>query len=265
MRRALLAALLVLASVTPGMARELQLEVIPLRHRLVRDVIPQLQPLLVPEGTLTGNASQLIVRTTPENLEDIHAALVALDVAAIRLVISVSQVRVGGESAGSAGARVRYQTTGDAAGPGKLALDADITSTRRSDDNQVLQSVLVLDGQSALIDIGQRSPVPYVLGYGIGPLGPVAQIGVDYQTVSSGFYITPQVFGENVELALNARLQQGNPATAVQGNATSVTVSGRIGSWIPVGGSVQQAGNIGNGQSLGSSDYQLWVKVDHAP
>jgi hypothetical protein len=160
---------------------------------------------------------------------------------------------------------VHYETTGNAAGPGSLALDADLTSTRRGDTNEVLQSVLVLAGQSALIDIGQRSPVPFILGYGLRADGPVAQIGINYQTVSTGFYVTPQVFGENVELALNAQIQQGDPTTAVQGNAAAVTVRGRLGSWIQAGSSAQQTGTVGAGQSVGASDYQLWVKVDRAP
>jgi type II secretory pathway component GspD/PulD (secretin) len=264
-RAACLALLLVSAGIASAVARELELEIIQLRHRLVRDVIPQLQPLLDPAGTLTGNASQLIVRTTPENLEEIRTALGALDVAATRLVISVSQARVGTQSDLNAGGTVTYSTTGNAAGPGSLALEADVLSTRQDAHNQVLQSVLVLDGQAALINIGQSSPVPFVLGYGLGPGAPGLRVGVDYQSVSSGFYVTPHLFGENVELALNARLQQGNPADVVQSNGAAVTVSGRLGSWIPVGGTRQQSGNIGGNVQAGSASYQLWVKVDRAP
>src|SRR6185503_13736387 len=65
------------------------LEIIPLRHATVEQVIPALRPLLDPGGTLTGQRGQLIVRTSPGNLDEIRRALAAIDRPARRLQILV--------------------------------------------------------------------------------------------------------------------------------------------------------------------------------
>ena len=65
------------------------LEVISLRHRTAEQVIPVLRPLLEPGGVLSGQYSQLIVRTSAANLAQIRAVLDAIDQPARRLEISV--------------------------------------------------------------------------------------------------------------------------------------------------------------------------------
>ena len=49
------------------------LEIIPLRHRTVEQVLPVLRPLLEPGGTLSGSRGQLILRASPANLAEIRA------------------------------------------------------------------------------------------------------------------------------------------------------------------------------------------------
>ncbi len=70
-------------------AAQYALEIIPLKHRTVEQVLPTLRPLLEPGGTLTGQANQLIVRASPANLADIRRALDAIDRPLRRLQISV--------------------------------------------------------------------------------------------------------------------------------------------------------------------------------
>src|SRR2546422_9484166 len=83
----------VLAAVLAGWAAQSlaqqALEIIPLRHRTVDQVLPALQPLVEPGGALTGQSGQLIVRTSPANLAEIKRALEAIDRPPRRLQISV--------------------------------------------------------------------------------------------------------------------------------------------------------------------------------
>ena len=44
------------------------LEIIPLRHRTVEQVLPVLQPLVEPGATLSGTRGQLFVRASPANV-----------------------------------------------------------------------------------------------------------------------------------------------------------------------------------------------------
>jgi len=63
------------------------LEIIPLRHRTVEQVLPALQPLLEPGGTLSGSRGQLFLRASPANAAEIKQALAAIDRPARRLEI----------------------------------------------------------------------------------------------------------------------------------------------------------------------------------
>src|SRR5687767_15738451 len=65
------------------------LEIIPLRHRTVEQVLPALQPLVEPGGTLSGSRGQLFVRASPANVAEIRRALDALDRPSKRLLILV--------------------------------------------------------------------------------------------------------------------------------------------------------------------------------
>src|SRR6185503_9251938 len=91
------------------------LEIIPLRHRTVEQVLPALQPLLEPGATLSGSRGQLFLRASPANVAEIRRALEAIDRPARRLQISVrfddalARERRGIEASGtigSGGARV---------------------------------------------------------------------------------------------------------------------------------------------------------------
>jgi len=261
--------LLLAGGALAAFAREQQLEIIPLQHRLVRDVLPLLQPLLAPEGTLTGEGSQLIVRTTPENLAALKTALTALDVAPIRLRVTVSQSR---REDRTGGGRVHFETTGDAAAADSQALAPEVYRTRTHEGLQLLQTVLTMDGQPALIEIGQTTPQPLLLGYVLTPSGPAVSVGLNYQSAASGFYVTPSLRGDGVEIALEARLQSP-AAQAADGRLSQqsrTTLSGPLGEWIAAGGTLRTAASDGRGSLStatgdNSSDYQLWVRVERAP
>lgn len=81
--------LMLLLLAAPAVLAQGTLEVIPLRHRTAEQVLPVLRPLLEPGAAMSGQSNQLIVRTGPENLAQIRAALEAIDRPARRLVISV--------------------------------------------------------------------------------------------------------------------------------------------------------------------------------
>src|SRR5688572_22161415 len=93
------AVLLVLVTVT---ARSQSLEVIPLRYRPAAEVIPVIQPMLAPGGSVSGYQGQLVVRTTPANLDEIKRILASIDTAPRQLIITVRQDAEASSSASSA-------------------------------------------------------------------------------------------------------------------------------------------------------------------
>src|SRR5687767_13516922 len=128
------------------------LEIIALRHRTAEQVLPALQPLLEPGGTLSGVRGQLFLRASLSNAADIKRALAALDQPLRRLVVSVRldesrererrDIAVSG-SVGREGARVGVTAE----------------ESRRSRDERVDQRVQVLEGGRAFISTGQSNLV----------------------------------------------------------------------------------------------------------
>ena len=84
---------LLLAALTgaAAYAQNTVLEVIPLRYRMAEEVIPIIQPMLAREGSISGFQGQLVVRTTPANLDEIKRILASIDTMPRQLLITVRQ------------------------------------------------------------------------------------------------------------------------------------------------------------------------------
>ncbi len=159
------------------------LEIIPLRHRTVEQVLPALQPLLEPGGTLSGSRGQLFLRASPANAAEIKQALAAIDRPARRLEISVrfddalARERRGVEASGSLGR--------DGARIGITADDARRAATERVD-----QRLQVLEGSHAFILAGQE--------------------------LGSGFEVVPVLSGSEVNLEILHQRERQAGASVVR-------------------------------------------------
>jgi type II secretory pathway component GspD/PulD (secretin) len=283
---ALAAALLL--NVPRASAQATVLEVIPLKYRTSEQVIPILQPMLRDGGSISGLQSQLIVRTTPGNLEEIRRILASVDALPRRLVITVRQdadgysARRAAEVSGSVRigdhARITVPGTMDkraphvSAGSGDDSVRASIIDTRQAGSDRNLQTVQVLEGNSAFIRIGQSIPVPQrevvpsVVG---GQVVSRVVDSVEYRDVDSGFHVLPRVNGDRVTLDINPQHDTVNRQIpgAVNVQRVATTVSGRLGEWIEVGGIAQdrsrdQSALLGQASGRGADHRRVLLKVD---
>lgn len=248
------------------------LEIIELRHRLYDELRPVLGPLLDPGATLTGSGSRLIVRSTPANLAELRQAVAALDTRAQRLRITVSTTRVADSAieAFELGARGGGVTIGTPPGADD-GLSARIARTRGRDDGAGLHTVLTLDGQSAFVDTGEAVPQPFYSTQW-GPLGGGVQAGVDHVEIRSGFHVTPRLRGDEVQLEISAQREDfaRDGAGDITLGGVDTTLSGRLGEWLPLGGSAQTA--LGERDELvartrrgDDSRTTYWIRVDLVP
>ena len=67
--------------------------------------------------------------------------------------------------------------------------------------------------------------------------------GSEYVDANTGFYVTPRVSGDRVTLEIStARDRLRNPNTgAISVQHVGTTVSGQLGEWMEIGGSMQSA------------------------
>ncbi|EXI66837.1 MAG: hypothetical protein AW08_02424 [Candidatus Accumulibacter adjunctus] len=274
--------LLVLLPALAGAQQEL--EIISLRHRPLDQVLPALQPLLEAGGTLSGMGDQLFLRASRANREQIRQALAAIDTPARRLLIRVSQDRqaVSREQGGGISGQVVFDRHGRIVQPaagnnggtrfevrrGDSVLVGEAGDWRGSGSSGSTQVVQVIDGGRALIHVGQSLPVP-LRQLVFGRHGAVLSEAVVYRDLGQGFYAQPRVVGERVTLEISPQADllrsRGDGISDTQRLTT--TVSGRLGEWIELGGSNQQAdfarhGNLHGAVGQASERRSVWLQVE---
>ena len=270
------------------------LEVIPLRYRQAAELIPIIQSLLPRDGSVSGFQGQLVVRTTPANLEEIKRVLASLDTAPRQLVITVRQdteverSRSRAEISGSVGGehgRVTIPGSGDTRGgntaggnvvlrDGDDRLRANVLEGSGSGQDRSEQSVRVMEGREAFVRIGESMPVRErqvqrsVVGGRV-----VEQVveGPQYRDAASGFYVLPRVAGDRVTLDLSTQRESlaRRPGGSVNVQSLVTTVSGRLGEWIEIGGvgqesSGQQSALLGRSASASRDNRRVLIKVEEA-
>ena len=269
-----------------GVAVANELEIITLKHRSAEEVLPMIRPLLDRDDVANGMNGQLFLRTSPRNLAQIKQLLNSIDTAPRRLKISVMQDvdratvasmnEVSGTlGTGSAG-RISVPATGDHAGLNvRLQQDGDKLNARSdSGDTQMqdhkTQQLQVIEGGRAFVRVGLSVPVPQQLVIQ-RPWGTEVIEQAQYQDVSSGFYVSPRIRGDNVTLDIStqndsiATAPGLNPSQNVQHAASTLT--GRLGEWIALGGMSQEQSNKSdtpNSRNSSQVDEQrnVFIKVE---
>ena len=276
---------LLLAGYLAPAAAQLQVEVIPLKHRTAEQIVPILAPLVTGGGAVTGMNNQLIIKTTPSNLEQLKQVLASLDTPLHRLMITVRQdaedsamrnraslegtysngdVTVSGSEPRRGSPGTSLGVTDENGNHIRLRTDSERTRTAENNDFRV-QTV---EGQPAWIQTGKSVPIKNRTAY-IGRNGVTVQDTVDYQDVTSGFYVIANLHGDQVTLAISPNMSRQRPHRngTVEVQNIETTVQGRLGEWIPIGGIDQSSSRDGNAVLSGSSSHirksrTVLLKVD---
>lgn len=252
-----------------------EVEIIPLRHRTVDQVLPVLQPLVEPGGALSGMQNQIIIRASSANIADLRRVLASIDTPVRRLLISVRQelagsgerreVSVSGAVSGtvsSGGGRVSVGTEP----PRRPGIEIRAGDTSTQGGEQITQQVQTIEGSPALIRIGSETTLP-VRTQTITPFGTVVQSGVAIREANTGFMVLPRLAGDRVTLEINPQREVPGPGGTVQSQRIVTTASGRLGEWFELGGlsqsrSSQSSGLLSSTRELADDNRRVWVKVE---
>ena len=264
---------LLLAGYLAPAAAQLKVEVIPLQHRTAEQIIPILAPLVTGGGAITGMNNQLIIKTTPSNLEQLKQVLANLDTPLHRLMITVRQdvegsaVRNRASLAGNysngdvtiSSSESRRGSPGTAVGVtdengNRIRLRTDSEHTSNTENNDF--RVQTVEGQPAWIQTGRSVPVNNRTTY-IGRNGVTVQDTTDYQDVTSGFYVIANLHGDQVTLAISPNMSRTDPHRrgVVEVQNIETTVQGRLGEWIPLGGIDHSSSRDSNAVLSSGSDH----------
>ena len=281
-----LACIVVLGCSAAIQAQQTVLEVIDLRYRSADQIVPLLTPLLAPGGTISSLQNRVIVRTTPQNLAELHKVLDAIDTLPRRLMISVRREPAGtglaseteisgsigtdGARASARGSRTKQGATVEVRKGDNVARSRMLNSQSAATDRGV-QTLQVLEGNEALVRIGQSVPVRS--GSAIQtPQGTQISNSVEYRDADTGFRVRPRVNGNRVtlEISLWRDTLAAHNSQTFNGQGIETIVSGRLGEWIEIGGMVQsrtQTEGETISRSTGStrSDSKVFLKVEQLP
>ncbi len=264
--------LLLLASPTVAYSEPIasgsSVEVIPLQNALPEDLIPSIKPLLDEGDRVTSHNNNLVVRTTPQRLEQIKSLIAQLDIPLKQLLISV-RTDEGGSHSDYGGSIQTTITKGDVTISNSGGKSKTISSpnnhttvqvhkhygTRGSDNSQQVRS---LEGRPVYISDGRLVPLVSGGGY-YGP-------GIEYHDIARGFYATARVHGEHVTLAIS-RHSDSQENDGIKTGQIDSTVRGRLGEWVLIG-SINQSDtqqNRGLAKRYGTTSKnssQTWIKVE---
>lgn len=261
--RAALAVFLLLALIAAPIAQggEATLEVIELKHRPAAEVLPIIQPFLAGDDVIRAHGFQLILRTSPQRLEQVREILARVDVAPRRLLIAVRQALDQGGTRREAGADVELSNRGS-------AVRGRVHATDTREAGGAAQQIQVLEGNPALIQFGQSMPVGERT-VTITAAGAHVQDTVRYKDVTTGFYVLPRVAGDEVILHIGTHrdtLSREHGGT-INVQRAETTVRGPLGAWIGLGGTVehlqrQGAGTVYRTRERTEQQGRIQIKVE---
>jgi type II secretory pathway component GspD/PulD (secretin) len=266
--------LLVLFMLSLNAWAETDFKIITLQHLFANDLLPIIEPMVGADGAVNGMNNQLIVRATPERMQEIEAIVAKLDVTKVNRKITVkssNNVQTQLERTEATGAvKVGKVTVANdrRAKPNSGRIDVERNSSNSSQNSN--QFISVLDGERAFIKVGQI--VPFTQEW-VTITRRYIQIDrtTDWREITTGFAVRPRTVGDpnnkQVELEITPRIAKLNSQGTIDFEDLKTIINVKLGNWVDIGGTMQQNDDVSRkilGIQSSSSQQQssLVVKVE---
>jgi type II secretory pathway component GspD/PulD (secretin) len=223
--------------------------VIRIKYHWASEVLPIVQSMLSPKGTVTASKriNSLIIVDSPDSIQRVRNYLDGFDKPLEQVRIHVRFYEPRADAAGAVAARGKV--SGDnisvaTGGKKKDGVDLSLKSRDRSQTNFSEFFVFATSGQPAFIRAGQEIPYKgrwpdYIRRYSTGGSA------VMFQSVETGFEVTPTIAGDLVHLKIVPRAAYGEGNAAIirfYGARTELTTS--YGQWVEIGGTNSQSNEV---------------------
>jgi len=251
-----------------AMAAE-QFRMITLQYRMARDVLPVIEPLVGPGGSVRAIDNHLLITASPEQLAQIEAVIERMDVMRRNVRITVSHA-----------SDLQWQQRGAAVRGRVSAGDVEVVVPPAVGDGVGLQVydsntksygagtefLTVLDGEQAFIRVGQIIPFTqrWIL---LTRRYAIVQENVEFQDITTGFAVRPRYMGDQVELEITPRIARWNQAGFIDFEELSTIVRVSPGEWFDLGSTMQNRDEVSQAILAGEQREErrnstLRIKVD---
>ena len=272
---------LIIASISVAGKND-SLQIIDLKNRPADEVIPVIKPMLKPNDAITGTGFQLFIRTDANTLEEVTRLLQVMDKAPRNLIIKVRNNIDSSSKSTDFNTSGNYEIGDDVKvvvgdrPPKDKGTKVRINNTKNRSKNNTEHMIRVIEGGQAFITAGEIRPYEHrtIIRHRHGVS---VYDSVDYQDITSGFYVTPRLTGNgNVSLQVqphyrNASDDYSFTSDSYRGTVdvqeASTTVQAKLGEWIQIGGVDTDATSKDSGilsTSRNSEDIQsaIYLKVE---
>lgn len=240
-------------------AEDTVIEVIPLTNRPAFEIMPLLAPLLGNTAQLVDNGSNLLVKTTPDQLDEIRSIVRQLDVRQSNLVITVMQSRqmTAEELNAAAGIQLNVPANAPARTGGRVFGHVYQTQDKNADENT--QTIRTMEGVPAHIKAGNIYPGQYYSNYGYA-------IATEPAEATTGFAVVPRLTGNQVILSVSPWSDRMNGRGQIETQNAQATIRMNLGEWVELGGIGESTSSIhnarGNTRYAGESRMHILIKVE---
>ncbi len=249
--------IVLLVFLLPAVAQaQMKNKIFSLNHRQAAELVPVIEPLLAGQGRVTGIRNQLVVRTTPENLQTIAEIVRTLDAPPIQLSITVKQglksdlvqerAEIAADVPIGSGGRVSVPPspggTGGIAVSGSVGdgeIEGRVSRKDASGSAMSTQTVTTLEGRPAEIHLSEST---YIANESRGAAGP----SFSRREAVTGVTLIPRLSGTTVTVEVNP-VHSTQSASRMHTQETITTVSGELGEWIEVSALTDQASRVQTG------------------
>lgn len=251
---------------------ETELEIITLQHRFPQEILPSVQAIVGNDGSVTTTQNFLIVRASPEIMQQIEQLVASLDTEQKNIRITVShdsqlisrqrEATVSGDvQAGDMQLHLPRQNQNQQARPSvrqsqSQGLAVDIGQREIISNQSGQEFVNVLDGQRAFIRVGQSVPytqqwVNFSQRY---PRGYASISTTQFRDITTGFAVRPRYIGQQVEVEITPRIASLKANGYIDFEELTTVVRVMPGTWLDIGGVMQSRDEVSRAILSGYQD-----------
>ena len=276
MRRKLLSLIFITLLNNISFAAETIIEVITLYNRPASEIQPLISPMLEDTDRVMADGSNLIVKTTPERLNEIKKFINNLDTRLNNLIITVIQSRHTTAEELNAAARVNLNIPIDDLSKSSGRITGHYDRAKIQNANESTQTIRTLEGNSAYITVGKTYPIQNVQIYNSGYGYPAVSTSTEFIDATTGFAVTPRlteqhpISGEQqVILDVSPWSDNVNVQGQIESQNVQSTIKINLGQWVELGGIDEDShssanGNLATIRQTNQKRAHILVKVDKA-
>ncbi|MCB5186952.1 nodulation protein NolW [Methylobacillus caricis] len=260
-------------------AGALDFKMITLQHRFPQDIMPAVEPLVGPGGTVSAIDNHLVVRATPERMQAVEELVARLDTARRNLRITISHEDDMQSEARQTGVNGRgrfgnieigtidgSQTYSQDRRQDNAGLNINLERSQGQVSHSGQEFVTVIDGERAFIRVGQS--VPYTQQWmALTQRYLNVQQTTEFHEISTGFAVRPRYIGSQVELEVTPRIARLNERGFIDFEELSTIVRVTPGEWLDLGGVMKGRDQVSSeilsqGQYAEGKSTQLRIRID---